>query len=52
MAEKEKENLIISMMESEDEILEKIEKKIIESDKQLLQKFTDWIKSIFKLRNS
>ena len=49
---KKKKNLIISMMESEDEILEKIEKKIIESDKQLLKKFTDWIKSIFKSRNS
>ncbi len=49
---KKKKNHIISMMESEDEILEKIEKKIIESDKQLLKKFTDWIKSIFKSRNS
>lgn len=49
---KKKKNLIISMMESEDEILEKIEKNIIESDKQLLKKFTDWIKSIFKSRNS
>ena len=49
---KKKKNLIISMMESEDEILEKIEQNIIETDKQLLKKFTDWIKSIFKSRNS
>ena len=49
---KKKKNLIISMMESEDEILEKIEQNIIETDKQLLKKFTNWIKSIFKSRNS
>lgn len=49
---KKKKNLIISMMESEDEILEKIEKNIIEADKKLLKKFSLWIKSIFKSRNS
>ena len=49
---KKKKNLIISMMESEDEILEKIEKNIIEADKNLLKKFSLWIKSIFKSRNS
>ena len=49
---KKKKNLIISMMESQDEILEKIEQNIIETDKQLLKKFSLWIKSIFKSRNS
>jgi len=49
---KKKKNLIISMIESEDEILEKIEKNIIEADKKLLKKFSLWIKSIFKSRNS
>ena len=49
---KKKKNLIISLMESEDEILEKIEQNIMETDKQLMKKFSHWIKSIFKSRNS
>ena len=47
-----KKNFIISLMDSQDGILEKIEQGIIETDKQLLKKFSQWIKSIFNSRNS
>mgnify|MGYP001223067010 FL=1 len=46
-----KKNLIISLLESEDDFLQKIEKNIIDYEKSQLKKAIDWIKSIFKPRN-
>ena len=46
-----KKNRIVSMLESEDDFLQKIERNIIDYEKGQLKKTTEWIKSIFKSRN-
>ena len=46
-----KKNRIVSMLESEDDFLQKIERNIIDYEKGHLKKTTEWIKSIFKSRN-
>jgi len=49
---RKKKNQILSLLDSKDEILDEIERNIIESDKQLLKKFSLWIKSIFNFKKS
>ena len=46
-----KKNRIVSMLESEDDFLQKIERNIIDYEKGQLKKTAEWIKSIFKSRN-
>ena len=49
---RKKKNQILSLLDSKDGILDEIERNIIESDKQLLKKFSLWIKSIFNFKKS
>tara|TARA_B100001559_G_scaffold183546_1_gene153673 strand:+ start:2754 stop:3734 length:981 start_codon:yes stop_codon:yes gene_type:complete len=49
---RKKKNQILSLLDSKDEILDEIERNIIENDKQLLKKFSLWIKSIFNFKKS
>ena len=49
---RKKKNQILSLLDSKDEILDEIERNIMESDKQLLKKFSLWIKSIFNFKKS
>jgi len=49
---RKRKNQILSLLDSKDEILDEIERNIMESDKQLLKKFSLWIKSIFNFKKS